>query len=111
MTSNIAFTHTEMLELLPVVLSDLKHHQNPGRRLRYNANIRRDLYQAVIRELYSDTRFAHREAVEENGRVCGEGLFIKGYVRDVWAYLEEAYDLIHDTDFERDFHDLIEKVV
>lgn len=90
-------TPEELDAILPTVLSDLKHHSDPQRRDPNNANIRRDLYQYVIRELFSDTRFRQVEPVED-GR---EGLFIKGYVRDVWEYLGQAYDAIHATDFEQ----------
>lgn len=100
------FTREEMFRILPVVLSDLKHSMEPERRVRNNANIRRSLYFHVIREMYGDTRFKHKEPVE----AYREGMFIKGYVRDVWSYLDEAYDLIHGTDFERDFADLISSV-
>lgn len=100
------FTSEEMLQMLPVVLSDLKHSMKHQKRARNNANIRRSLYMHVIRELYSETRFRHKEPVE----AYREGMFIKGYVRDVWSYLDEAYDLIHGTDFERDFADLINSV-
>lgn len=100
------FTRAEMLQMLPVVVSDLKHSMEPQMRVRNNANIRRSLYFHVIREMYDETRFKHNEPVEAHR----EGMFIKGYVRDVWSYLDEAYDLIHGTDFERDFADLIGSV-
>ena len=106
MTPPLMFTPDEMRGMLPATISDLKHASEPSGRVRSNANIRRSLYQYVIRELYSEARFKHNEPVE-----CREGMFIKGYVRDVWAYLDEAYDLIHNTDFERDFAELISSVI
>lgn len=90
------FSHEEMWKLLPVLLNDLKHHQDESRRMPNNENIRRDMYMHVIRSMFSEDRFLHKEPVED-GR---EGLFVKGYVRDVWEYLESAYDLVHATDFE-----------
>lgn len=100
------FSKEEMLQILPVVLSDLKHSMEPQKRLRNNTNIRRSLYKHVIREMYSDNRFKHKEPVE----AYREGMFIKGYVQDVWSFLNDAYDLIHGTDFEHDFMDQINSV-
>lgn len=96
------FTQDEMITMLPVILSDLKHASEEADRIALNVNIRRELYVHVIRELYSESRFEHQEPVE-----LQRGLFIKGYVRDVWAYLETAYDLIHKTDFETEYAQLI----
>ncbi|MEJ6002522.1 hypothetical protein [Paucibacter soli] len=98
MNTPVLFDRAEMLSMLPVTISDLKHAER-GRRAPTNGNIRAALYAYVIRELFSKERFFFEESVD-GGR---GGLFIKGYVRDVWQYLEEAYDLIHGTDFERDF--------
>lgn len=97
--SDHTYTRQEMLQRLPVVISDLKHSQTPEGRLRTNKNIRQALYQEVIRGLYSKEHFAHEESLPE-GR---GGLFVKGYVRDVWNYLESAYAVIHATDFEQEF--------
>lgn len=101
------FARDEMLRMLPVTLSDLKRSSVPAERVRNNANIRRSLYKYVIHELYSEDRFRHVERVAKN-RV---GMLIKGSAWDVWAYLGQAYDLIHGTDFEQDFPDLIRSVV
>lgn len=102
-TASPAFTKTEMLKILPVIVSDLKHDQSPQGRLPTNHNIRTSLYRHVIRELLANSRFGHREPMPQGG----EGLFIKGLVRDVWLFLEEAYDLIHQTDFEREYAEVL----
>ena len=86
----------EIAKQLPIVLSDLDHEALPGDRLRTNANIRRRLYRNVILGLLP--KFKHVEPLESGG----EGIFIKGYVRDVWEYLETYYDVIHAMDFEPD---------
>lgn len=96
------FTVEEMLAMLPVILSDLKYASTESERALSNENIRRSMYFHVIRELHDPDRFAHEEPVGEQ-----KGLFIKGYVRDVWAYLQSAYDLIHRTDFVSEFAELI----
>lgn len=49
------------------------------------------MYQHVIREAL--TEFNHKEI--EPGPGSRTGLFIKGYVHDIWAYFEHAYDMIH----------------
>lgn len=92
------FTESEMMTMLPVILSDLKHRREALRREVSNQNIRRDLYAHVIREMYSTKRFLLNEGL--NDGTTRIGLFVKGHIRDVWAYLQMAYDLIHDTDFE-----------
>lgn len=96
------FSREELVRMLPVVISDLKHEFEPENRVRNNKNIQNALYKHVIRELYSEGRFAHKEVVGH-----GEGLFIKGYVRDVWKYLDEAYDLIHNLNYEVEYAELI----
>lgn len=93
------FSKDEMLQILPVILSDLKHHSEVERREVNNKNIQRDIYAHVIRELFSEKRFLFKR--KESDSSNREGLFIKGYVRDIWDYLQDAYDLIHDTDFEK----------
>lgn len=98
-----AFTKEEMVGHLPVVVSDMKHHTELSERVLNNANIRRDLYRYVMREMFEEDRFLHKETVEKTR----QGLFIKGYVRDVWEYLEVAYDLIHATDFEAEFASIL----
>jgi hypothetical protein len=96
------FDQDEMVAILPVILSDLKQANVEAGRVASNTNIRRGLYFYVIRELYSENRFEHQESVD-----LKRGLFIKGYVRDVWTYLETAYDLIHRTNFEVEYAQLI----
>jgi hypothetical protein len=60
-------------------------------------NIQRELYMFVIRSLYSERGFlCHEELTDGTKR---QGCFIKGYVRDVWSYLDEAYDMIHNMKF------------
>lgn len=91
------WTDDEITEMLDTVISDLKH-QTPERREINNKNIKRDLYYNVIRQLASDRGFLHIEP-EYDGSTR-RGIYVKGYVRDVWEYLERAYDLIHDRDYE-----------
>ena len=111
-TAQLLFSWEDMIKILPVVISDLKHATEPELRVRNNANIRHELYMHVIRELFNENRFKHVEKVDQtaNSSTGREGLFIKGYVRDVWAYLETAYGMIHNIDFEKDFADLIRTV-
>lgn len=92
------FSKDEMLQILPVILSDLKHHFEAERKEAINKNIQRDIYAYVIRELFSEERFLFKEKESDGSNRVG--LFIKGYVREVWDYLQDAYDLIHNTDFE-----------
>lgn len=92
------FTREEMLKKLPVIVSDLKHHDNAERQKPTNKNIRRDLFQHVIRSLYQENTFLHNQVEPDCSRV---GTFVKGYVRDVWDYLGKAYDMIHKEDFEQ----------
>jgi hypothetical protein len=95
------FSREDMMGMLPAVISDLKHHSDARRKAINNTNIRRDLYARVILVMGDKDHYGFDEPVGDgSGR---QGLFIKGYVRDVWAYLENAYDLIHDTDFETEF--------
>jgi hypothetical protein len=90
-------TQEEIEKLLPVIVSDLKHHNDPYRRKISNENIKRDLYHKVILSISDKENFWHEE--KENDGTGRMGLFIKGYVRDVWEYLEDAYDLIHNQNF------------
>lgn len=94
----MTFTKEEMMGMLPVIISDLKHAP-PQRRKPTNRNIREAMYLHVIREMYSDKRFLHNEPLNDGSTRVG--MYIKGYVRDVWAYLDDAYKLIHSTNFER----------
>lgn len=96
-------TRVDVLAMLPAVVSDLKHHGDPLRRVKTNENIRRDLYRNAILRMNQQDVFGVEEPLPD-GR---HGMFIKGYVRDVWAYLEDAYDLIHGIDFERDHGDVL----
>lgn len=88
-----AFTIGDINSMIMVVVSDMKHHLEPERRELTNANLRHDFYQHVIRSLYDESTFAY--AHKKGGQ---EGQFVKGYVRDVWSYLSDAYTLIHSTD-------------
>ena len=92
------WTKDEIDEIIHTTISDLKHHSDPKRKVTSNKNIKRDLFFTVIREMASSDRFLFTES--ERDGTNREGIFIKGYVRDVWEYLEDAYDLIHDQDFE-----------
>jgi len=92
------WSQRNITDILNTVKSDLKH-QEPERRKVNDKNIKRDLYMHVIRDLYSDRGFLLHEKEKDSGK---EGCFVKGYVRDVWSYLDEAYDLIHDQSFTDD---------
>ena len=98
------FTKEEMMKMLPVIFSDLSFHSDPRRRIPNNENISRDMYFYVIREMYSDDTFLSKEKLEDGSK--REGCFVKGYARDVWDYLQKAYDLIHEEDFEQHVPDL-----
>ena len=98
----LKYSEIEMLTLLPVVVSDLKFSADKQGREITNANIRRGLYFSVIRNLHSPERFEHSEKIEHQ-----VGIMVKGYTRDVWDYLQSAYDTIHNTDFEFDYADLL----
>ena len=100
-----AFDRTQIEKYLPATVSDLKHHTEQYRREVSNENIRRDLYAAVIRSLCDDDTFKHNQSFSSSG---GEGCFIRGYVRDVWDYLGNAYDLIHGIDFLTQYAEVIQ---
>ena len=87
------FTAEDMLEMLPVVASDLSHNVEPARQEVNQANLAEGLYLHVIRSLHEDDVFGYRE--KQKGRMC---LMVKGFTRDVWDYLSDAYALIHQSD-------------
>lgn len=101
----IIFAREDMLNMLPVIFSDLLHHTDPDRRIPNNENISRDMYHHVIRSLYDENTFLSNEKLSDGS--CREGCYIKGYVRDVWNYLQKAYDMIHSEDFEQYVPDLL----
>ncbi len=94
MKNKFNITKEEIDNYLPIALSDLKHHIGK-RKYKNNKNIKRELYFYVIRQLFSKFKFIEKEKDSNKS-----GLFIKGYVHDIWGYLDSAYDLIHD---ERDY--------
>ncbi|MFK4706144.1 hypothetical protein ABIC83_002983 [Roseateles asaccharophilus] len=96
------FDLAEMESMLPVIVSDLKHAE-PGRRAPINQNVWAAMYNHVVREMFEKDRFFCEEPVGSQ-----MGLFIKGHVRDVWAYLQDAYKLIHETDFEAKYAKVLE---
>ena len=49
-----------------------------------------NLYQRLVRGLYSEETFLSHEPNKDFGVNC----FIKGYVRDVWKYLFVNYDIL-----------------
>lgn len=101
--SNTQFTQQDLVSLLPCVLSDMKLHFDHTRQSPTNKNIRRDMYRKVVLAMGDAERFGVCEKAE-----FGVEVQIKGYTRDVWAYLHDAYDLVHDTDFESKFADVIQ---
>lgn len=92
------FSEANMVEMLPVIVSDLKHHVEKNRQYPTNKNIARDMYAHVIRGLYAEKTFLSNEKLDDGS--LRTGCFIKGYACDIWSYLDGAYALIHDTDFE-----------
>lgn len=84
---------------LPAVISDLKHHDTPEKRELTDNNIKRDLYRNVILGLSDRKNFLRLEKLDDGS--SREGMYIKGYVRDVWDYLQDAYDLIHNQTYVR----------
>lgn len=68
-------------------------------------NFRAVLYSNVIREMFSKEHFMHEEQVGYQ-----KGLFIKGYVRDVWQYLDEAYELIHTHKWVKKYRKPMQKL-
>lgn len=90
------WTEEEIETRVAVVKSDLKHNTIDRREV-IDKNIRRELYMSVIRELFSERGFIHMEPADDaTGR---KSCYIKGYVNDVWDYLMEAYDLVHDKKY------------
>lgn len=98
------FSREDMLSMVPVCISDMKHSTDSHRKEISNRNIQYALYHHVIRSLYDENTFLHHEKEPSSFRV---GTFVKGYVRDIWDYLGQAYDLIHAEDFVSDHQDLI----
>jgi hypothetical protein len=90
------YTQEDIISMLHVVVSDLKH-ASPERREISDANIKHSLYHHVILLCGDKEHFFHEE--KENDGTSRVGLYIKGYIREVWAFLEEAYDLIHDQSY------------
>lgn len=91
------FKQEDIDEMLPVIISDMKHEDTPEKRIVNDDNIKRGLYMNAIRGMYNKETFLVNEKEPDSGR---EGCFIKGYVRDVWSYLDEAYDLIHSQTYD-----------
>ena len=81
-------------KMVPVAKSDLEHDNKELT----DENIKRSLYHTVILMMNEEDIFGHQE--KEDDGTSRVGLYIKGYVRDVWSYLEEAYDLIHDQSYD-----------
>ena len=94
----LPFGADEINRLLPVVVSDMKHSRTKAGKRLTNTNIRACLYHAVILSLYEPERFLSNE-MEPDDQGRRMGCFIKGYVREVWQYLEDAYELIHRRNF------------
>lgn len=93
------FTQADLIAILPVIISDLAYHAEVELREPTNRNIAHAMYARVIRGLYDEKTFLFHEESEDDS-AAREHCFIKGYVRDVWHYLQDAYDLIHRTNFE-----------
>ncbi len=91
------WTQERLMEYLPAVISDMKHETTSESKMLTQENIKRKLFFRVILSLYSEEGFLSNEKINDGtGRM---GCFIKGYCRDVWDYLEQAYDIIHNQDF------------
>lgn len=102
------FTKKEIKSLVDVVVSDLKH-QVPERQEVNDKNIKRDLFFIVIRAMFDKEKFFHEE--KENDGTVRVGLYIKGYVREVWDYLMDAYDTIHDDTYMKKKRSSVSEVV
>lgn len=89
------YTKEEIKQMVKIVISDLKH-QTPNRQEVNDKNIKRDLFFNIIRDMFNEENFYFQEKEADSGRM---GLYIKGYVRDVWDFLMESYDLIHDENY------------
>lgn len=85
-------TKKELKKILPVIISDLKYSD---RNIKNEKNIKRELFYHIVRLMFEGDKFYYEEKeTDGSGKV---GLYIKGYVRDIWDYLDKAYDLIHDN--------------
>lgn len=89
---SVQVTNQMLEEWLPVVIADLELFKKPVT----DHSIKASLYHRVILDMYDEQNFLHHE--DEPPQV---GCYIKGYVRDVWEYLGNAYDLIHGRDFSK----------
>lgn len=92
-------TEDEIISRLPNLISDLKHHSKPKDRKVTSSNLKKNLYRQIILDLSSDQNFLSIEKI--NDGTSREGIFIKGYVRDVWEYLEKSYDIIHNFNYSK----------
>lgn len=92
---SLKVTKAELTRILTNTFSDL-YWSNPKRNPTIQ-DVQGFLYHYVILRMFDKDRFFCEE--EETDGTFRKGLFIKGYVRDVWDYLEEAYKLTHDPKF------------
>lgn len=53
--------------------------------------IRRSIFLHFVREMYDENNFLFHE--KEKEPAMRMGCFIKGYVQDVWNYLDKAYEV------------------
>lgn len=93
------FDEEDIKKYLPTVLSDLKHASKPEDRVPTPDNVKKLLYDIVIRGLIDKNMGGYYVTEKENDGSGREGMFIKGYVRDVWDYLQLSYDNIHKFDY------------
>ena len=91
------FTSHDVRQLLPVVISDLKHVGKPVT----DENIKAALFHCAVLKMYDKAAYGVQEPeYDERGTfVVQEHCYIKGYVRDVWEYLEIAYKAVHNNKF------------
>lgn len=82
-------TIREIRKMLPVTISDLRLSRNIKQVT--IKKVKRALFLYFVREMYDETRFFNNEKLDEPAERIG--CFIKGYVRDIWTYMQSAYDL------------------
>lgn len=86
------FEKEDIKRYLPAVISDLKHETNPELRQVNPDNIKRLLYGIAIRGMIEEDMGDFYYLKDNN-------MFIKGYVRDIWEYLQTSYNNIHNFDY------------
>jgi hypothetical protein len=90
-------TKKEIIKRIPNLILDLKHSSKPEDQILNPDNLKRMLYHQIILDISSEENFLCIEKL--NDGTSREGIFVKGYIRDVWQYLEDSYEIIHKFDY------------